>query len=257
MLAVYPRLMVLTCLALVTEVRAIPAEVSQPETPGDYVVLLHGLGRTAFSMKRMEHYLKNRGYRVINVSYLSTRFSVEQLADNYLRGLLEKQTPDSTAKIHFVTHSLGGILIRQYLSNHSLTNLGRVVMLAPPNQGSEIIDHLKSSPWVRNVLGPARLELGTSEDDLPKTLGPVHFQCGVIAGDRSLNPFLSALLPGANDGKVSVESARIEGMQDFLVLHSTHTWLMWRKRTLHETVCFLELGHFDRTIPTGSENDRF
>src|SRR5258708_40355687 len=99
-------------------------------------------------------------------------------------------------------------------------------MIEPPNEGSEIIDHLKSSPWTRNILGPARLELGTGANDLPKRLGGVHFQCGVIAGDRSLNPFLSALLPGPNDGKVSVESARIESMQGFLVLHSTHTWLM-------------------------------
>jgi pimeloyl-ACP methyl ester carboxylesterase len=241
----------------VTEAKAIPAEVSQSEKPEDYVVLLHGLGRTALSMKRLEHNLKNRGYRVINVSYPSTRFSVEQLADNYLNCLLEKQTPDPTARIHFVTHSLGGILLRQYLSNHSLTNLGRVVMLAPPNQGSEIIDHLRAIPLTRNILVSTRLQLGTDANDLPKRLGPVHFQCGVIAGDRSLNPLLSALLPGANDGKVAVESTKIEGMQDFLVLHSTHTWLMWRERTLRQTVCFLESGHFDKGIPTETHNTLF
>jgi pimeloyl-ACP methyl ester carboxylesterase len=257
MLVVYPMLMVLICMALASEARAIPTEISQPEKPEDYVVVVHGLGRTALSMKRLEHYLKNHGYRVVNVSYPSTRFSVEQLSDNFLRRLLEKQTPNPAARIHFVTHSMGGILVRQYLSNHSLTNLRRVVMLAPPNQGSEIIDHLKASPLKRNLLGPARFELGTGENDLPKRLGPVHFQCGVIAGDRSLNPFLSSLLPGPNDGKVAVESARIEGMQDFLVLHSTHTWLMWRKWTLHQTVRFLESGHFDREISIGAKNNRF
>jgi triacylglycerol lipase len=257
MIFVYPMLIVLICFAIVSEAKAIPAETSHAVKPGDYVVLLHGLGRTALSMKRLEHYLKNHGYRVVNVSYPSTRFSVEQLSDNYLRRLLEKQTPDPAARIHFVTHSMGGILLRQYLSHHSLTNLGRVVMLAPPNQGSEIIDHLKAGLLTRNLLGPAELELGTGENDLPKRLGPVHFQCGVIAGDRSLNPFLSALLPGPNDGKVAVGNARIEGMQDFLVLHSTHTWLMWRKWTLRQTVCFLESGHFDREISIGAKNNRF
>lgn len=257
MLVVYSTLMVLICTALVSEANAIPAHISQSEEPGDYVVLLHGLGRTALSMKRAEYYLKNRGFRVINVSYPSTRFSVEQLADNYLRDLLEKRTPDPTVRIHFVTHSLGGILLRQYLSNHSLTNLGRVVMLAPPNHGSETIDHLRAIPLTRNIIGSTRLQLGTGANDLPKRLGPVHFQCGVIAGDRSLNPFLSALIPGANDGKVSVESAMIEGMRDFLVLHCTHTWIMWRERTLRQTVCFLESGHFDRKIPTETQNNLF
>src|SRR5581483_9780319 len=151
----------------------------------------------------------------------------------------------STARIHFVTHSLGGIILRQYLSTHCLDNLGRVVMLAPPNRGSEIIDRLKGNPLSRIILGPVAAELGTGADDLPRRLGALNFECGIIAGDRSLNPFLSHSLSGPNDGKVTVESAKAEGMRDFIVLHSTHTWLLWRERTVRQVHCFLKSGQFE------------
>ena len=216
-----------------------------PEPRQDWVVLLHGLGRTALSMKRLEFGLKNHGYRVLNVSYPSTRFSVAELSAGWLRPLLEKKIPASATKIHFVTHSLGGIILRQYLSHHRLEKLGRVVMLAPPNHGSEVIDRLKANPLARNLLGPTLLELGTDSAGVPNKLGPIQFECGVISGDRSINPVLSRALPGPNDGKVTLESAKVEGMRDFLVLHSTHTWLMWRTRTLRQTLRFLESGQFD------------
>ena len=212
---------------------------------GDYVVLLHGMGRTALSMKRLECFLSRHGFRVINLTYHSRRHSIEELSEAYLCPLLEQKATDPTVKIHFVTHSLGGIIVREYLSRHDLKNLGRVVMLAPPNHGSKIIDRLRANPVCRQFLGASARQLGTASSDTPNRLGPVRFDCGVIAGDRSFNPFLSSLLPRPNDGKVSVASAQIAGMGDFLVLHSTHTWLMWRGQTLRQTLCFLELGHFD------------
>jgi triacylglycerol lipase len=215
---------------------------------GDYVVLLHGLGRTAISMKRLEWSFKGHGYRVINLTYPSRKFSIEHLTDVCLRRLLEEKIMDPSARVHFVTHSLGGIILRQYLANHHLENLGRIIMLAPPNHGSEIIDRLKANMLSRNFLSLSAQQLGTGANDVPQKLGPVHFECGIIACDRSLNPFLSCLLPGPNDGKVTVQSTKVEGMQDFLILHSTHTWLMWRERTLRQTLHFLETGHFERNI---------
>lgn len=229
-----------------------------PETTGaetqscpqaEYVVLLHGLGRTSLSMMGMEIYLKEHGYKVINARYPSTRFSAEELADVYLDRLLREKIPDRAAKIHFVTHSFGGIIVRQYLSNHSLARLGRVVMLAPPNHGSEVIDHLKNNAIAHWLLGPGAFELGTDANDLPKRLGPVRFECGVIAGDRSLNHFFSRLMAGPNDGKVTVESAKVEGEADFAIIHSSHTWLMWRKKAWSETRHFLKTGNF------GGRND--
>jgi triacylglycerol lipase len=222
----------------------------EPQTGKDYVVLLHGLGRTAYSMKRLEWHLERHGYRVVNVSYPSTRFSLEQLSDIYLQVLLAERITNSSARIHFVTHSMGGILLRQYLSNHYLNNLGRVVMLAPPNQGSEIIDHLRNNNLAAKILGPAAMELGTHTNDLPHCLGAVDFDCGVIAGDRSLNPFLSSLFSGPNDGKVSVRRSHVAGMRDFVTLHTTHTWMIWRRQTLIQTLSFLQTGQFKRIEKT-------
>ena len=220
------------------------AEPGSKPLSGDYVVLIHGYGRTAFSMKRLEWRLHSQGCRVVNLNYHSSRLPVEALSETELRPLLDSLDRDPTARIHFVTHSLGAIILRQYLSEHDLKQLGRVVMLAPPNHGSAIVDHARASWFWRTFLGPALLELGTGPQDLPDKLGPVRFECGVIAGDRSLNPLLSGLLRGPNDGKVTVDSARIAGMEDFLVVHSSHTWLMWRESNLRQILGFLETGHF-------------
>jgi pimeloyl-ACP methyl ester carboxylesterase len=211
---------------------------------GDYVVLLHGMDRTALSMMRAEFYLKRQGYQIINVNYPSRRYTVEQLSENYLAPLLEKKITDKQCRVHFVTHSLGGIIVRQYLATHSLSNIGRVVMLGPPNHGSGIINFMRSHALTRIFLSATGHELGTTEKDLPARLGPVTFECGVIAGDRSLNPFLSAFLNGPNDGKVTVESAKVSGMRDFLKVHFSHTWLMWREATLRQTLTFLQTGYF-------------
>lgn len=232
---------ILICLLLLGESSlASPAPTSSQK---EYVVLLHGLGRTPLSMKKLERHLSGHGYVVINASYPSTRFSVQELADIHLHCILSKRV-ESSARVHFVTHSLGGILVRQYLSNHTVANLGRVVMLAPPNQGSEIIDFLRNNRLASCILGPGGMQLGTRTNDLTQSLGRIPFEGGVIACDRSLNPILSRLFPGPNDGKVSVERTKVEGMNDFLLLHSSHTWMMWRKETLDQTVCFLQTGRF-------------
>jgi triacylglycerol lipase len=244
---------ILLCVADATAVSA--AGVNGGNATNECVVLLHGLNRTSWSMKGLEIYLRRRGYEVINAKYPTAGLSVEQISDRYLAPLLRDKIPASSLKVHFVTHSQGGIVLRQYLSNHTLANLGRVVMLAPPNHGSEIIDRLKAIPGLRRLLGPGALELGTASRDLPQRLGPIRFECGVIAGDRSLNPLFSALLPGPNDGKVTVASAKADNLQDFLVLHSTHTWLMWRGRTLRQVDCFLGTGHFEHTALAGENRN--
>ena len=210
----------------------------------DYVVLLHGLGRTSLSLKRLEWALGKEGYRVVNLSYPSTRISIQEAASQWLTEVLNQRTPDKTAKTHFVTHSLGGIVLRQYLSQIKIENLGRVVMLAPPNQGSELADKLKTNFLYKCFTGRSGQQLGTDADSLPKQLGPAGFELGVIAGDRSLNPLFSAWLPGPDDGKVSVRSARLEGMQDFLVTHHSHTWMMWRREVIQAVSRFLKTGRF-------------
>jgi len=212
--------------------------------PGETVILLHGLGRTRWSFWRMEQALRRDGYRVVNVTYASREKSIEDLARDYLAPLVAAQA--AAPRLHFVTHSLGGILLRCYLRDHPIPNLGRVVMLAPPNAGSELADVLKPTWLYRTVNGPAGQQLGTA-DGLPRALGrwPADAgELGIIAGDVSLNPLFSAQLPGPNDGKVTVASARLEGMKEFLVVPHSHTWLAWRTPVIASVRTFLRTGRF-------------
>lgn len=227
---------------------------SRDAAPGrDCVVLLHGMGRTPRSMKRLEWSFRRDGYQVRNIAYPSTRQPVERLAHEHLAPALRAINLPRDGRIHFVTHSLGGIVLRQYLATNLLPNLGRVVMLAPPNQGSEVADRLKGNPLYRFSTGPSGQQVGIGPNDLPRRLGAVDFPLGVIAGDRSLNPFFSRLLPGQDDGKVSVSSTRVEGMNDFMTMHTSHTWLMWRRPVIDQALAFLETGRFRREESAASE----
>ena len=213
---------------------------------GDVVVLLHGLGRTSFSMARLACELERDGYRVVNVSYPSRTRSLEALATEWLPARLPKVEGD--ARVHFVTHSMGGILVRMWLREYGPpANLGRVVMLAPPNSGSEIPDRFARFAPFRWFTGVNGRRLGTATDALPTALGRWPAEAGalgIIAGNRSLNPFTAAWLPAPNDGKVTVASTHLAGERDHLVLPYGHTWLGWHRTTLAHITAFLRHGTF-------------
>jgi pimeloyl-ACP methyl ester carboxylesterase len=217
-----------------------------PTTRADTVVLLHGLARSDLSMARMERRLAEQGYRVVNVEYPSTRHSIEHLAEEELDSALAACCAQAEGRVHFVTHSMGGIVLRYYLANHELANLGRVVMLSPPNQGSELADWVAESPILQRILGPSLEELRTDSASVPNELGPVDFELGIITGNRTNNPLYSRLIPGEDDGKVAVERAKVGGMADFLVVHHTHTYIMMSDEVIEQTINFLEEGAFRR-----------
>ena len=152
----------------------------------------------------------------------------------------------TSPRIHFVTHSLGGIIVRYYLKNHRIPELGRVVMLSPPNGGSEVVDKFRDNFIFKWLNGPAGQQLGTGKDSLPKKLGGVAFELGVIDGDRSINLFLSIIIPGPDDGKVSVSNAKVEGMKDFIIVHSSHPFIMKNRHAIKQTITFLRQGEFTR-----------
>ena len=208
----------------------------------DSVILLHGLARSDRSMRKLEMALLEEDYSVHNVSYASTRKTIEQLAEEAIGPAL-KLCP-AEHKLHFVTHSLGGILVRQYLSHHEIANLGRVVMLGPPNKGSEVVDKLGKFPGFRFINGDAGLELGTGESSVPNRLGAANFDLGIIAGTRSINLILSHMIAGVDDGKVSVESTKLEGMHDHLELEVTHPFMMRNNKVIEQVIHYLETGRF-------------
>jgi pimeloyl-ACP methyl ester carboxylesterase len=214
---------------------------------GGRVVLLHGLGRTDLSMYFIERELSERGYRVFNVGYPSTEHSIEYLAEDELGPALAGCCVGSNDTIHFVTHSMGGIVLRYYLEKHEIENLGRVVMISPPNKGTELADWVAENEFLESVLGPSVEELGTGAESVPRRLGPVDFELGIIAGDRSLNPLFSRLIPGEDDGKVSVEATKVPGMSDFLVVAHSHTYIMMNDDVVEQVAYFLEHGRFRET----------
>ena len=208
------------------------------------VILIHGLARTEKSMLLMKNELSAKGYHVVNEKYASRRQSIEQLAVDNLPKWVDKCKGIGKAPIHFIAHSMGGILLRYYLEKNNIEHLGHVVMLGPPNQGSEVVDKLKFIPGFYFINGPAGRQLGTSKKSIPKQLNPVTFKLGVIAGNRSMNLLLSLFLPNPDDGKVSVASTRVEGMCSFVSLPVTHPFLMKKKAVIKEALHFLEHGEF-------------
>lgn len=176
-------------------------------------------------MQPLARTLATNAYQVVNIHYPSRQLPLEGLVQ-YLHGEIAPWCTAPSRKVHFVTHSLGGILVRAYVKTYQPVNLGRVVMIAPPNRGSEIVDMFREHWWFRKFFGPIRLQLGTDHNSAPSTLGPVHFELGIIAGNRSSNLIGAALIPGPNDGTVSVARAQVAGMRDFLVVPYGHTFII-------------------------------
>lgn len=208
------------------------------------VILLHGLCRTKSSMAAMESALVKAGYIVENVDYPSRSAKIAELSEAAIGPALSSHTLKDCSRIHFVTHSLGGILVRSYFKKHSEPNLGRVVMLGPPNRGSEVVDKLGSWWLFQKLNGPAGGELSTARDSIPNILGPVYFELGIIAGDRSINWINSTMIEGKDDGKVSVERTKVEGAKEHIVVHATHPFLMKNKTVIENTIRFLQTGSF-------------
>ena len=197
-------------------------------------------------MWKLEKHLEEAGYKPINLDYSFTQ-TINQIAAEQVAEAVAKCRADGNAqKIHFVTHSLGGIVVRHYLQDNKLPSGSRLVMIAPPNQGSELADRLNTLPVSRLVPVPAWKELGTESGSVPNQLQPLDIEFGIIAGNRSVNPLLSKLIPGPDDGKVAVKRAKLHEMADFLVVSSSHTFLMLNREVIRQASFFLEHGTFDR-----------
>lgn len=219
--------------------------ISAGAQAGECVVLLHGLARTAGAMEPMQKALEEAGFATANVDYPSRAHSIEELAPIAVEaGVNACRDLPNVDTIHFVTHSLGGILLRWYLARYDITGLGRVVMLGPPNQGSVAADRMRNVPGYDWLNGPIGRQLGKGEDSVPLALPAADFELGIIAGNRTIDPITSAVLPDPDDGRVSVEDTKLEGMTDFVIVEHSHAFLMSMSEPIELTVRFLESGAF-------------
>ena len=158
----------------------------QRDSLNECVVLIHGMGRTLHSMDSMQQHLLAAGYHTVNLGYPSTRACIEEIVAAHFPPALKRCQQFSPSRVHFVSHSLGGIVLRSYFKENELDNMGRVVMLSPPNQGSEAADSLKDWWLYRWINGPAGQQLTTAKDSIPNRLGPVPLQGVCLLGEKGL-----------------------------------------------------------------------
>lgn len=240
--------------------RAWVALLRQPPVAGvsgadnrELVVVLHGVAVTHRWMRRVARGLEAAGYRVVNRTYPSRTLSIERLGGEWLPRLLREEGAADAPRVHFVAHSMGGIVVRFWLrgcGDAPPPNLGKIVMIAPPNHGSEVPDRLRGLALFRRVIGINGARLGTGGDSVARELSrdafPAGVAVGVIAGNRSVNPLFSSWIEGENDGTVSVASTRLAGMRDHIVMPHSHSGILLRESVVGQTVHFLREGKFAR-----------
>ncbi len=207
---------------------------------------MHGMGRSNRAMTSMQEKLAREGYQTVNLGYASTKKNIQTIArEDYPKGV-ERCQQFQPKSIHFVTHSLGGIVLRQAFSEKKPENLGRVVMLSPPNQGSKLVDKIKNWSLFRWITGPAGQQLVSGKEGVPAQLGKADFPVGIITGNSHafFDSWFASIIPGRDDGKVSIASAQLEGMSDFLITGDTHPFIMNSVYVQQETVHFLRHEKF-------------
>jgi pimeloyl-ACP methyl ester carboxylesterase len=211
-------------------------------SPG--VVLLHGIARSSRSLRKVERALQVSGFATLNLDYASRKKPLEALAAD-IHSDIAAFANTIDGPIHFVAHSMGGLLTRVYVARYRPAALGRVVMLGTPNGGSEVADLLKHLSLYRAFYGPAGQQLTTVQHADLASLSPPDYAVGIIAGISAIDPIASRfILPRPNDGRVSVASSKLANMTDHTTVKASHTGLIRHRVAIEQTIAFLRDGRF-------------
>ena len=208
------------------------------------VVLVHGLWRSGFAMRSIANDLEDHGYQTVSVDYPSTQNEIPELVQNYLIGGYDECVQTGAEKIHLVSHSMGGILIRHFLQDFTLPIGSRVVMLSPPNQGSELSERFGDTWWYQWAVGPAGVSLSSKQQGIITQLAEIDEPVGIIAAYRDWSLWPDEWLPQPNDGTVSVESMKLAEMDDFILVNSGHAMMRFNDEVQGQIRQFLALGKF-------------
>lgn len=239
----------LTTLAIAFGLTACSSKSTVPDFPkltnnNECVVLVHGLWRSSFAMRSIESHLSEQGFLTVSISYPSTSYDIPQLADSFLSTGVASCKEQGAGKVHIVSHSMGGIVARYYLQENALPEGSHVVMLSPPNQGSELSEKFGNSWWYQWIVGPAGSSLTKSDLGIIAKLKPVDEKVGVIAAFRNWSLWPESWLPKPNDGTVSVESMQLNEMSDFILVEAGHAMMRFNQEVLDQVRYFLSFGQF-------------
>ncbi len=232
----------LACIVAYFAMKQSSAPPKRAMVPGnEYVVLLHGIMRSPKSMEKIQHALEERGYRVVNFGYPSTKESIADCADILHEEM--KKLP-SGCPVSFVTHSMGGIVVRYYLAHYREIPVRRFVMIAPPNRGSSLARRLKAIPLYPKIFGRAGMEVAKDSHSVIEDLPSPRCEFGVIAGGLGRGSGVNPLIPGDDDMTVGIEETKLPGMKDFIRIEGQHSLLLNQKRVADNVISFLENGSF-------------
>lgn len=208
---------------------------------GTAVIALHGILRSSKSWDALKRHLEPDGYQFVAVDYPSTQRSIEQFADQ-LQTVIASL--NGIEKIHFVVHSMGGLVVRRWCQTYSDPRIGRLVMIGTPNAGAEIATMLQKNLLFQAIFGPAGQELVAAPDNFIEKLPTPPFEFGVIMGSRGTSDGYNPLIPGDDDGVVTVRSARLPGAVDSLAVRCLHSFQCWNPEVMDATRRFLKSGAF-------------
>lgn len=230
-----------TCRAKLDTIRV---QHKLPAMKGKAVIVIHGIVRSSKSFGKMRKRLESEGYRVFGFDYPSTRVGIPQSAEFLQKAV---RSLEGIEEIDFVVHSMGGLIVRAYLAREQDPRIRRMVMLGVPNNGARLADKLKKNPLYKLIYGPAGQQMVSDKDGFTRKLPIPRFDFAIIAGARGTLNGYNPLVPGDDDGTVSVSSARLPGAADFMTVKCLHSFLMSDADAIDATVRFLKSGRLRET----------